>query len=769
MIAMPSLILEKLTQILVEGRKEDALRRVVKGIDDPGVISHVQDVFKGDILAQDPSGKQKYAMWAAGMINKRVLRLIKNYDTGIENDAQRMPPEAKYEATRRAGQIRNILRTYHKLVQKNLIEKDINKFKDLGDFEQKIYVANKELEEREAHSRREQKAKERSDIIDDADNWMMVRPNDEDGACYYGRGTEWCISATDSQNYFDEYTNVHGKIFYFVLMKHLHNHDPNKRMALVYGSKGDGTADEYEPEEVFDQPDDAVGTGGLRDAVYANLVMKGYLLGQENQKEFLKIFRSASGRRDDSDKIFSGLEGAQVGPVEFTQDIIDLWTTWMNGYRDNDGPEGIFASGGIPDYIMQIIRGLGLGDPSENDIEEAFDELVAEDYWSMMSQSADHAWNNPGGPTEEQFQEYLDEAGLANISVYFEQIDDQIYFSASAYINLKDEDFSEPSSNEFEDLVLSAAQDEGVYPDHINADGLEANIEFRSDYDEAGFDGFKAFVDRMERYDSLFNSVIRNNLEARMLEAGYKVSDQTYERLADFEDMDLKHFEADIEDGKVTITTFLPIRLYLPPELLARTKTAGHGDEEISRREHRYLLDMNQAILRGLRQNIHKLKDKIIARLRDQTDRALDLIASQQKLNLAEGRTGHPIPDYNINVGFKTIRTAGTELGGGSREYRISDRVDVWLDVQLEGNEEPEALKIIEKFVKMMDDDTIHERLRRVAEAIVTNMIVKEILPSFKKDHAYNEMRRQQQVAESSFSSFDDWKEILNEWRKYKK
>ena len=137
------LILEQLTYILAEGRKEDALKRVVKGIDNPEVVEHVKDVFKQYILMQDPSGKQKYAMWAAGMINDRVVRLIKNYNSGNENDKARGVPEGKYEATRRVNQIRSSLSKYHKLAQKNLIEKDINKFKDLGDWEQKINIANR--------------------------------------------------------------------------------------------------------------------------------------------------------------------------------------------------------------------------------------------------------------------------------------------------------------------------------------------------------------------------------------------------------------------------------------------------------------------------------------------------------------------------------------------------------------------------------------------------------------------------------------------------
>jgi hypothetical protein len=757
-----AILLERLTQILVEGRKEDALRRALKGIDNPEVASYVEDRFKRYILAQDPSGKQKYAMWAAGMINDRVRRLIKNYDTGMERDAVRMPSEAKYEAERRATAIRSALPMYHKLVQKNLIEKDINKFRDIGDFEQKVYVAGKELKAREEMARRKEKAKETSDIIGDENDWMMVRPNDEDGSCYYGQGTRWCISATDSRNYFDEYTSK-GKVFYFLLFKHLNNDDPMKRIALVYDSREvvEGEADE--PEEVFDAPDDEIGTGGLNDAIYANLVMKGYALGQENTKEFLKNFRSASGRLEGPS--FAGPDGTYASVLDFTDDVVKTFTDWMDEYyRDTDVA--------IPESTLIAMRGLGLSDPQEEDVHEEFMEMVSDQYVDLIGASLQHAQENPGGRTHDDYEEVIANANLQNFSVmvdYYYEGDIADTVTAEGSIDFtNDDDLGDISDSAFQDIVNEAANEHNIYPSEIQADGARAYLAFNPDYDEGGWDGFNAFVSRISEYDSNYND-FHDSVVQLLKDRGYYPGEETWANLAKFEDMDLKNFEVDIEEGKVTMTTFLPIRLYLPPELLSRVKTAGRGVEGLSNQEQSYIINMNNAILSGLRQENRTLRNKIVQQIQTTVDQALNLIAAQMPLNLTEAETGHPVPDHNIDVGFKNIRTASTELGGGSTEYRISDRIDVWMDVKLEPNEEPEALKIIEKFVKMMDNDKIHERLRRVAEAIVTNMIVKKIIPKFKKDHAYNEMRRQQQVAESGYSSFDDWKKILNEWRKYKK
>jgi hypothetical protein len=89
--------------------------------------------------------------------------------------------------------IQRNLANYHKLTQKNLIEKDINKFGNAPDWAHAVYRANKELEEREQMKAMEKKAKSESDVISSGDDYMIVRPRSKEGSCYYGQGTRWCI------------------------------------------------------------------------------------------------------------------------------------------------------------------------------------------------------------------------------------------------------------------------------------------------------------------------------------------------------------------------------------------------------------------------------------------------------------------------------------------------------------------------------------------------------------------------------------------------
>ena len=59
-----------------------------------------------------------------------------------------------------------------------------------------------------------------------------VRPYTEDSACYYGRNTKWCISATQTRNYFDQY-NADRKGFVMVRFNNIVEDDPLRRLAMV--------------------------------------------------------------------------------------------------------------------------------------------------------------------------------------------------------------------------------------------------------------------------------------------------------------------------------------------------------------------------------------------------------------------------------------------------------------------------------------------------------------------------------------------------------
>ena len=82
---------------------------------------------------------------------------------------------------------------------------------------------------------------------------LVVRPHTEGASCYYGQGTRWCIAATNSRNYWDDYSTEQGKTFFFILDKdtELKESDLDK-IALVYDSDN---ADSDSPYDAYDAAD----------------------------------------------------------------------------------------------------------------------------------------------------------------------------------------------------------------------------------------------------------------------------------------------------------------------------------------------------------------------------------------------------------------------------------------------------------------------------------------------------------------------------------
>jgi hypothetical protein len=64
----------------------------------------------------------------------------------------------------------------------------------------------------------EKVAQKDTDKLVNTPDLMIIVPKSEAASCVYGKGTEWCISATKSKNYFVQYTQQ-GAVFFFLINK----------------------------------------------------------------------------------------------------------------------------------------------------------------------------------------------------------------------------------------------------------------------------------------------------------------------------------------------------------------------------------------------------------------------------------------------------------------------------------------------------------------------------------------------------------------------
>jgi len=202
---------------------------------------------------RDPSGNHKYIAWMMKQIKK-------SYDENHLGDPDLIYPEAAYRLLdRKVLTIGDAIYSFHDYSKKSGIwkgddgkplSKDINSWEDIESLASDIRDAYKRLDkqrrEKELKKQMSAQAKEESDVVYDDEQFMVIRPLSAHASCYYGMGTKWCISATDSRNYFDSYTKE-GKVFYFVMDKTRSNDDPFKKVAWV--GERSGFEDHYDAED----------------------------------------------------------------------------------------------------------------------------------------------------------------------------------------------------------------------------------------------------------------------------------------------------------------------------------------------------------------------------------------------------------------------------------------------------------------------------------------------------------------------------------------
>ena len=172
--------LQQISNLLLEGRKEDILKKY--GIDEEttDVINYFSD--------KDPSGNNKYLEW-----------MFKNW-AGLGKNRDYSPLD--YEVV-------DVIELFHKNVQR-IKNKDINSYSFL-----KLKETVKEAEEKRKMSELKKEAKKQKTVIYEDDNWLVVSPHSWKASCFYGAGTKWCVTSKDTPSHWDSYSK-RATFFYII-------------------------------------------------------------------------------------------------------------------------------------------------------------------------------------------------------------------------------------------------------------------------------------------------------------------------------------------------------------------------------------------------------------------------------------------------------------------------------------------------------------------------------------------------------------------------
>ena len=174
--------LNKISDLLLEGRKEDILKKY--GIDEEttDVINYFSD--------KDPSGNNKYLEW-----------MFKNW-AGLGKNRDYSPLDKE---------VVDVIELFHKNAQR-IQNKDINSYSFL-----KLKETVKEAEEKRKMSELKKEVKKQKTVIYDDDRWLVVSPHSWKASCYYGAGTKWCVTAKDTPNHWNTYSK--NSTFFYVIDK----------------------------------------------------------------------------------------------------------------------------------------------------------------------------------------------------------------------------------------------------------------------------------------------------------------------------------------------------------------------------------------------------------------------------------------------------------------------------------------------------------------------------------------------------------------------
>jgi len=221
--------------LLVEGRLQDAIESAPEWLE--GEVRKMANA--------DPSGNLKYLAWQV----KQLLNLLEPSNfLPVVNDQTLVGYYVPMI-------IKVVNLFHHRSKQLDPKDRDINVHQDYAE----LFSTLEDLGPSRSEIRRETKKGIRK-IFDDG-RYLVIQPTTEVAACHNGKGTRWCISAVESDNAFEEYSDQ-GVVFYFVIDRAAPSKERYSKIAIAIPSEGSVSQN----TEIYDANDDNIHVSNLHDA-----------------------------------------------------------------------------------------------------------------------------------------------------------------------------------------------------------------------------------------------------------------------------------------------------------------------------------------------------------------------------------------------------------------------------------------------------------------------------------------------------------------------
>jgi len=355
-----------------------------------------------------------------------------------------------------------------------------------------------------------------SHILINDDDFMMVRPTSAEASCYWGKGTKWCISATEAANYFAQYTNE-GKSFYFLFSKHKDNFaaddwESNKKLALVF--LNDGTF-----EEAYDASDQNMDEAEVKQIVAVNLL------------------------------------GNQVS------DAYQEYTRYYNMEKlKAEAPTA---------YTILIDRMKADGLTPKDDVDDWWSNMVVNMWYEIEATAQQDTQDNPAGPSEADFHEIIENASLVHIDVSVDEYDVGTWgWSASVAFDFEALEWGDKAldEHELEDEINTVLDSNYIYADEVEVYQNQVSVSFSTEdsgYGESDIDRFSSFVGGLEESDAKYDEAREELIDMFIDEGALDISTSPYGQLrSKAKTQEYEHFEVDTSEG--TVSYYARMELKIP-------------------------------------------------------------------------------------------------------------------------------------------------------------------------------------------------------------
>ena len=547
-------------EMLIEGRLQDTMKK----------FPEIAEPIIKQLSASDPSGKNAYLMW--------MTKAMKDSGAGVY-DVPGLSRERIFDIVplvtdfHKAKQRISQLNKARKKDGKGLYPNDINQFKSLDQLEN--FIDELGLSGSEEKRKEKEAALGGASILQDDEDFFIIRPETKEASCFFGKQTKWCISATRSQNYYDSYTSQ-GKAFYFILNKNLNDDSKYRKIALVYDKQG-------EFEEFFDVEDEGYSDSyELERILFYNLIAPAIKQNPDYplKDEFVDMIAGAL-LDGDSLEAFLGSDD----PEEMNEEDRKLYEDIVK-YLQGQGD------------LAYNIDPPKIGDTTLYNGDEAAAEFIelAQDTWNVINGEAYNSTmeNPPGSFDSSELRQMVEDADLQHIDVTY---DDDFYgenyewrWEGNLSVDLSDAPFDQlryevedlqtgekEITDDFEeaygryddremvrDLIQSAFDSAGMYIDEVtDDDSYTFYLRMEPDYSEGpseGLDGFREFLNRMKRYDKNYEEAIEKTYtdlvdDGVAIDPRNALEDEGTGGRGNIKEMlsNLKHMQYDISQGKLDL------------------------------------------------------------------------------------------------------------------------------------------------------------------------------------------------------------------------